>query len=101
MQFLAAPSTGRQLRSISQNNQAFSLEQRFELPDPVEADDDGTVDSKKLLRRQPSFDHADASTQQITLLSDVQLEVIACGLNPIDFADLHKSETTSRFHSQP
>src|SRR5436190_21653462 len=66
----------------------------------IEVDDAGTMNAQEPSAAEFLFHVAHACTQQVGLLADMQVHVIADGLDPIDFFDSKKEDATVGFHGE-
>jgi hypothetical protein len=87
---LAKASTQSQMSAGPQYDFVFALRLKRQTADPREIHDDRTMYADELIPTQVLFQLQEATANDVSLGSDMQACVIACGFNPVDFPDLQQ-----------
>src|SRR5579884_1968205 len=76
--------TDPQLLSVVENGDVVAAEPRLYFADPVDVDDGGPVDAPKARGVERAIERAQAETDAVLLVADVQAHVVSGPLEPVD-----------------
>src|SRR5229473_2860358 len=86
-QSLAVGAAGSELCSIAQEDRVLTMEPRLESLDAVEIDHRRSMDAQKAIGIQSFLEALQTVSKQVLLRANMDLDVIAERLEPIDFGD--------------
>src|SRR5437867_8910326 len=84
-----------QTLAVLENDDTFSLIQGLELPDAIQIDDRGSVNPEESGRVQHLLHFVHAGPEQMRLLANVQVDIVAHRLNPIDLLRAYEQDSTA------
>ena len=83
-----------------EQDHVLAVEPGLQFLDALGVDDAGAVDAEEALRIEPRFHLVHRLAEQVRLLLQVQADVVAGGLDPVDVVGAHEEHAAAGFHDQ-
>src|SRR5262245_41783549 len=84
LQALAVAAAEGEPGAVLEEHDVFAVEPRLQLADLLDVDDVAAVNADERLRRELSLDRVHRLANQVRVVADVQLDVVAGRFDPVD-----------------
>src|SRR4051812_37675086 len=100
LQPLAVAAAEREARAVLEEHHVLAVEPRLQLADLLDVDDVAAMDADEHLWGELRFHRVHRLADQVRVVADVELDVVAGSLDPVDFAGADEEDPAARLDDE-